>query len=49
MQIQNDVAAISQDALQHEFFCGGEELEKVEVFKYLGKMLACHDNDTQAM
>ena len=25
------------------------ELERVAVFKYLGRLLACDDNDTQAM
>ena len=49
MRLQHEAAARSQDALQQEFFCGGDELEKVEVFKYLGRMLTYDDNDTQAM
>jgi hypothetical protein len=43
------VAARSQDALQQEFFCGNEELERLEVFKYLGRMLTYNNNDIQAM
>ena len=49
MKLQHEAAARSQHALQQDFFCGGDELEKVEVFKYLGRMLAYDDNDTQAM
>ena len=49
MRLQHEAAARSQDALQQGFFCGGDELERVEVFKYLGRMLAYDDNDTQAM
>jgi hypothetical protein len=49
MRLQHEAAAHSQQALQQDFFCGGDELEKVEVFKYLGRMLAYDDNDTQAM
>ena len=48
-QMQHEAAARSQDALQQGFFCGGDDLERVEVFKYLGRMLANDDNDTQAM
>ena len=48
-QMQHEAVARSQDALQQDFFCGGDELERVEVFKYLGRMLAYDDNDTQAM
>jgi hypothetical protein len=49
MRLQHEAAARSQDALQQGFFCGGVELERVEVFKYLGRMLAYDDNDTQVM
>ena len=49
MRLQHEAAARSQDALQQGFSCGGDELEKVEVFKYLGRMLAYDNNDTQAM
>ncbi|KAL7425411.1 hypothetical protein ACHAXH_000004, partial [Discostella pseudostelligera] len=48
-QMQHEAVARSQDALQQGFFCGGDDLERVEVFKYLGRMLAYDDNDTQAM
>ncbi len=49
MRLQHEAATHSQQALQQDFFCGGDELERVEVFKYLGQMLAYDDNDTQAM
>ena len=49
MRLQHEAAAHSQDALQQSFSCGGDKLERVEVFKYLGQMLAYDDNDTQAM
>ena len=49
MRVQHEAAARSQDALQQDFFCGGDELERVEVFKYLRRMLEYNDNDTQAM
>ena len=48
-RMQHEAAARSQDALQQGFLCSGDELERVEVFKYLGRMLAYNDNDTQAM
>ena len=47
--MQYEAVAHSQDALQQDFFCGSDEFEKVEVFKYLGRMLAYDDNDTQVM
>ncbi|KAL7427260.1 hypothetical protein ACHAXH_000579 [Discostella pseudostelligera] len=34
MRLQHEAAARSQDALQQAFFCGGDELERVETFKY---------------
>jgi hypothetical protein len=36
-------------ALRQTFTVFGKELERVEVFKYLGRLLAYHDNDTQAV
>jgi hypothetical protein len=36
-------------ALEMQFTTYGKELEQVLVFKYLGRLLACDDNDTQAM
>jgi hypothetical protein len=49
MRLQHEAAAPSQDALQQVFFCGGDKLERVEVFKYLGRMLAYDNNNSQAM
>jgi hypothetical protein len=43
------VARDSQLALETQFTAYREELEQVLVFKYLGRLLACDDNDTQAM
>jgi hypothetical protein len=36
-------------ALQQLFTVYGAELERVEVFKYLGRLLAYNDNDAQAV
>jgi hypothetical protein len=36
-------------ALQQSFTAYGAELERVEVFKYLGRLLAYDDNDAQAV
>jgi hypothetical protein len=36
-------------ALSQMFTAYGKELERVEVFKYLGRLLAYNDNDTQAV
>jgi hypothetical protein len=36
-------------ALRQTFTAYGEELERVEVFKYLGRLLAYDDNDAQAV
>jgi len=46
---QHAAAVRSQEALKRSFTAYGEELERVEVFKYLGRLLACNDADTQAM
>ena len=42
-------AVHSQEALKRLFMAYGEELERVEVFKYLGRLIAYDDADTQAM
>ncbi len=39
----------SQEALECSFTAYGEELEKVEVFKYLGRLILYDDTNTQAM
>jgi len=36
-------------ALQNTFTAYGKGLERVEVFKYLGRLLAYDDNDSQAV
>ncbi len=46
---QHVAAARSQQALEQMFTCGGEGLERVEVFKYLGWLISYNDADTQAM
>jgi hypothetical protein len=48
-QVQHETAAAARQSLQTRFFAYGEELERVEVFKYLGRLLAYDDNDTQAI
>jgi hypothetical protein len=39
----------SQEALGHSFMAYGEELERVEVFKYLGRLIVYDNANTQAM
>jgi hypothetical protein len=46
---QHAAAVRSQEALRHSFMVYREELEKVEVFKYLGWLIAYNDTNTQAM
>jgi hypothetical protein len=47
--VQHEIAATTRQSLQARFYAYGEELERVEVFKYLGRLLAYDDNDTQAI
>jgi hypothetical protein len=46
---QHAAAVRSQQALEHGFTCNEEPLERVQVFKYLGRLIAGDDADTQAM
>jgi hypothetical protein len=46
---QHAAAVCSQEALGRLFMAYGEELERVEVFKYLGRLITYDDANTQAM
>ena len=46
---QYTAAENSARALEHSFSAYGEELERVEVFRYLGRLLSYDDNDSQAL
>ena len=46
---QRDAAIDTALSLRQLFTAYGEELERVEVFKYLGRLLAYDDTDTQAI
>ena len=46
---QHEAAEAARVALQKPFMAYGEDLERVEVFRYLGRLLAYDDNDSQAM
>ncbi len=46
---QHEAAEAARVALQKSFTAYGEDLERVEVFKYLGQLLAYDDNDSHAM
>jgi hypothetical protein len=48
-KVQHAAAERAHLALRQTFTAYGEELERVEVFKYLGRLLAYNDNDTQAV
>jgi hypothetical protein len=47
--VQHEAAETARVTLTQSFMAYGDELERVEVFKYLGWLLAYNDNDTQAM
>jgi hypothetical protein len=47
--MQHEAAETTRVALVQLFTVYGDKLERVEVFKYLGRLLAYNDNDTQAM
>jgi hypothetical protein len=46
---QHEAAVHSKRALEHTFSVNGEELVRVEVFKYLGRLISHDDADNQAM
>ncbi len=46
---QYAAAVRSQQALERSFTAYGEELERVEVFKYLGQLIAFDDANNQSM
>ena len=48
-RIQHEAAVTAGRALDQEFTAYGEKLERVEVFKYLGRLLSFDDNDIQAV
>jgi len=48
-RLQHEAAANSARSLQKQFTAYGEPLERVEVFKYLGRLMAYDDNDAQAI
>jgi len=47
--MQNQAIIHSACALEQDFSAYGDMLEKVEVSKYLGRLLAFHDNDIQVV
>ena len=50
-KLQREAVSDSAKALKAKFFAYGVELERVrvEVFKYLGRLIAYDDEDTQVM
>ncbi len=46
---QHEAAEAAWVALARSFTAYGEDLERMEVFKYLGRLLAYDDNDSQDM
>jgi hypothetical protein len=46
---QHEAAVHSQQALECTFCANGEDLERAEVFKYLGRLLSFNDSNNQAM
>ncbi len=48
-KVQHEAAETASVALTQSFTAYGDKLERVEVFKYLGWLLAYDNNDTQAM
>jgi hypothetical protein len=48
-KVQYAAAKCAHLALQQLFTAYGDELERVEVFKYLGRLLAYNNNDARAV
>ena len=48
-KLQHRATAVSMEALQQMLTAYGEELMRVEVFEYLGRLIAFDDNDMHAM
>ena len=48
-KLQRKAVSDSAKALDAKFFAYGVELERVEVFKYLGRLSEYDDEDTQAV
>jgi hypothetical protein len=48
-KVQHEAAETARVVLAQSFTAYGDKLERVEVFKYLGQLLAYDDNNTQAM
>jgi hypothetical protein len=48
-KVQYAATKRAHTALQQAFMAYGEKLERVEVFKYLGRLLAYDNNDAQAV
>ena len=48
-QVQHETTATARLSLKTQFFAYREELQQVELFKYLGRLLLHDNNDTQAM
>ena len=48
-KLQQKAVSDSPKPLEAKFFAYGVELERVEVFKYLGRLIAYDDEDTQVV
>ena len=48
-KLQWEVVSNSAVAMGHKFFAYGEELDRVEVFKYLGQFVEFNGDDTHAV